>query len=283
MSPIIEVNNLSLQYAMKTPFQRNALQGISLTVDKGEFRAIIGSQGSGKSTLLQVLAGLLVGQGSVFVCGKDLRSKSTRADIWRKVGFIFQYPERQLFEDTVWNDVAYGPKNMGLAESAIHSRVKSALEQVNIAEEYYQLSPFKLSGGLQRRAAIAGVLSMQPEVLLLDEPTAGLDPRSKQQLMNLFYQYSREKKVTVLLVTHDMEEVAHRADRVTILDQGKVALEGAPKDIFRETEKIKALGLALPFAAELSQALHNRGANVSFTTTLREAQREVEKLLKKKA
>lgn len=281
MSPIIEINNLSLKYASNTSLQRSALRNVSLTINKGEFHVIIGSQGSGKSTLLQVMAGLLVGEGCVKVCGKDLNAKSNRTNIWRNVGLIFQYPERQLFEDTVWNDVAYGPKNLGLPENEVNRRVSLALKQVNLGEDHYQLSPFKLSGGQQRRASIAGVLAMEPEVLLLDEPTAGLDPKGKKQLMDLFEQLCREKKVTVILVTHDMEEVANRADRVTILSQGKVALKGTPKDIFSQAQQVKALGLSLPFAAELSQTLLDKGLAVRFTTTLDQVQKEVETILKK--
>lgn len=281
MSPIVEMSNLSIQYTANTSSQRSALHNVSLTIDKGTFHVIIGSQGSGKSTLLQVIAGLLVGAGSVKVCGKDLSSKSNRTNIWRNVGLIFQYPERQLFEDTVWNDVAYGPKNLGLPEHEVNRRVSMALKQVDLGEGYYKLSPFKLSGGQQRRASIAGVLAMEPEVLLLDEPTAGLDPKGRKQLMDLFEQLCREQKVTVILVTHDMEEVANRADRVTILSQGKIALEGTPKEIFRQAEQLKALGLALPFAAGLSQSLLAKGLGVRFTTTIDQVQKEVEKLLKK--
>ncbi|SHE80234.1 energy-coupling factor transport system ATP-binding protein [Desulforamulus putei DSM 12395] len=283
MPGIIDIKNLYVSYAPGTPIQRHALRGISMAVEKGEYRAIIGPQGSGKSTLLQVMAGLIEAEGRVSVCGKDLRHKKNRDGLWRQVGIIFQYPERQLFEDTVFNDIAYGPRNMGLSEDEVRRRVKAALEAVNLDEEVYCLSPFKLSGGQKRRAAIAGILAMEPEVLLLDEPTAGLDPRGKRQLMDLFSNLCRKKQVTLVLVTHDMEEVAHRADTVTVLYRGRIAMGGTPKEIFARCKELESIGLFVPFAAQLATSLQAKGLPVRNMTTLPEAEQEVARLLKGRA
>ncbi|AQS57994.1 energy-coupling factor transporter ATPase [Desulforamulus ferrireducens] len=283
MSKIIEVENLQLTYAPKTAMQRQALQNINLTVERGEFRAIIGPQGSGKSTLLQVLAGLEEGVGRVVVDGLDLSLKKNRNLLWQRVGIIFQQPERQLFEDNLYNDVAFGPKNMGLPAEEIERRVKKALQKVNLGEEYHHLSPFKLSGGQQRRAAIAGILAMEPKILLLDEPTAGLDPRGRQEIMDLFSHLCSNQGLTIILVTHDMEEVAQRADKVTVLNKGKVFMEGKPKEIFARGSELAEIGLSVPFAAALASALRERGLNVANLTTLAEAEREVARILKGRA
>ncbi|AEG58626.1 energy-coupling factor transporter ATPase [Desulforamulus ruminis] len=280
MREVITIKNLEVTYAPETPFEQRALQNINITVQAGEFRAIIGPQGSGKSTLLQVMAGLIPGRGTIRVCDEDLTCKKTRAGLWRKAGVVFQSPERQLFEDTVFNDVAYGPVNLGLPQEEVEQRVKRALEMVKLEEQYHRVSPFALSGGQQRRAAIAGILALQPEVLLLDEPTAGLDPRGRRQLMDLFSELCREHGTTVVLVTHDMEEVAHRAHRVTVLHQGKMALEGSPRDVFARRQELQELGLTAPFAAELAGALKQRELPVrGDIITLPEAEEEVEKLL----
>lgn len=282
MSKIIEVENLQLTYAAKTPLQRQALQNIRLTVERGEFRAVIGPQGSGKSTLLQVLAGLEVGVGKVVVDGLDLSLKRNRSLLWHKVGIIFQQPERQLFEDNLYNDVAYGPRNLGLTDLEIEQRVKNALKKVRLGEEYHHLSPFKLSGGQQRRAAIAGILAMEPKILLLDEPTAGLDPKGRQEIMNLFSDLCKQG-VTTILVTHDMEEVAHRADKVTVLNKGKVFMEGSPKEIFARGGELAEIGLTVPFASELANSLRQRGFSVANLTTLAEAEWEVARILRGKS
>lgn len=283
MSKIIEVENLQLTYAPKTAMQRQALQNINLTVERGEFRAIIGPQGSGKSTLLQVLAGLEEGVGRVVVDGLDLSLKKNRNLLWQRVGIIFQQPERQLFEDNLYNDVAFGPKNMGLPAEEIERRVKKALQKVKLGEEFYHLSPFKLSGGQQRRAAIAGILAMEPKILLLDEPTAGLDPRGRQEIMDLFSHLCSNQGLTIILVTHDMEEVAQRADKVTVLNKGKVFMEGKPKEIFARGSELAEIGLSVPFADALASTLRERGLNVANLTTLAEAEREVARILKGRA
>lgn len=279
MSQIIEINNLNVTYAEKSPLQREALKGITLSVKKGEFRAIIGPQGSGKSTLLQVIAGLIPGQGEVTVCGEDLNIKKNRLNIWRKLGIIFQYPERQLFEDTIYNDIAYGPKNLGLAEEEVSARVNEALEKVNLDQELAQISPFKLSGGQQRRAAIAGTLAMRPQVLLLDEPTAGLDPRGKNQLMDLFSDLCKKEGATVVLVTHDMEEVALRADYVTVMCSGQIAMEGTPVEIFDCRKELKNIGLDVPFTSCLEGHLREQGLKVNRMITISDAERELQRII----
>ncbi|WP_459906985.1 energy-coupling factor transporter ATPase [Desulfotomaculum defluvii] len=280
MSPIIEINKFNVTYAPKTPMERQALCDVSLSVLEGEFRAIIGSQGSGKSTLLQAMAGLIAGTGKISIAGIDLADKKNRTHLWRQVGIVFQYPEKQLFEDTVWNDVAYGPQNLGLDQTEVDRRVKAALDKVRLEEEYFQISPFKLSGGQQRRVAIAGILAMEPKILLLDEPTASLDPRGRKQLMNMFSNLCRKERITIVLVTHDMEEVAHRADRVTVLQRGKVVMEGTPKEVFCQGEKLEAMGLGVPFATELATSLRAKGLSSKEMTTLKEAEQEVGKILK---
>lgn len=280
MSPIIEIKGLEVVYAPKSPMQRQALRDLNFSVAEGEFRAIIGSQGSGKSTLLQVMAGLIAGKGTVKIAGLDLAIKKNRAQLWRQVGVVFQYPEKQLFEDTVWHDVAYGPQNLGLDQNEVNRRVKRALDRVKLEQEYFKLSPFKLSGGQQRRVAIAGILAMEPKILLLDEPTAGLDPRGRQQLMSMFSNLCRKEKVTIVLVTHDMEGVACRADSVSVLQQGQVAMEGTPKEVFYQKEKLEALGLGVPFASELAASLKGKGVSVKEMTTLNEAERQVARLLR---
>lgn len=281
MREAIKIENLAVTYAPKTTFERQALLGINLRIEPGEFRAVIGPQGSGKSTLLQVMAGLVTGGGRVTICGENLTAKKARMNLWRKVGVIFQSPERQLFEDTVYNDVAYGPRNLGLSPEEVDRRVKDALEKVKLGEQYHPVSPFTLSGGQQRRAAIAGILAMQPEILLLDEPTAGLDPRGRRELMDMFSELCRNQGITVVLVTHDMEEVAHRAHRVTVLHQGQIAMEGTPKEVFTRGRELKKIGLSSPFATELAEALQENGLPVEDNViTLQEAEREVEKILK---
>lgn len=282
MPEVINITKLNVIYAPKTPLERHALKNINLSIKEGEYRALIGPQGSGKSTLLQVMAGLIPGEGKVIITGQDMADKKNRVHLWRKVGVIFQYPERQLFEDTVFNDVAFGPANMGFSEEETKRRVFEALSSVGLDQQYHQVSPYKLSGGQQRRAAIAGILAMEPEILLLDEPTAGLDPRGQQQLMNLFSDLCKKHKITIVLVTHDMEEVAHRADRVTILKQGEVYLEGIPSEIFSQTRGIENIGLAVPFANELSAALREKGFAVKENiTTLQEIEKEIHRLLVK--
>ncbi|OPZ71707.1 MAG: Energy-coupling factor transporter ATP-binding protein EcfA2 [Firmicutes bacterium ADurb.Bin456] len=264
MSPIIRVENLTHIYSAGTPFEITALAGISLKIKRGEFYAIVGATGSGKSTLVQHFNGLLTpASGKVWACGVDIADKKARRGLWRQVGLVFQHPEQQFFEETVFEDVAFGPRNMGLAKDEVRRRVIWALQEVGLDPELAERqSPFQLSGGNMRRAAIAGVLALKPEVLVLDEPTAGLDPRGRRQLLDRIDSYRREHHGTIVLVTHSMEEVAARAQRVAVLHRGRLALLGTPQEVFTRDEELRTLGLDIPVPAELMRQLRKAGIPV---------------------
>ena len=244
MAPILEVRNLSHTYSKGTPFEHIALQDISFAVEPGEFIGIIGHTGSGKSTLMQHLNGLLKPTfGSVMLCGKDLWSdkKFTRQSRFR-VGLVFQYPEYQLFEETVYKDIAFGPKNMGLKAEEIDRRVREAAGFVGLTEQQLEVSPFDLSGGQKRRVAIAGVIAMEPEVLILDEPTAGLDPEGREEILSNIEAYRKAKNATIMMVSHSMNDVARLTDRLLVLNRGQLAMDGTPAEVFDnpKSEKTKA-------------------------------------------
>ncbi|NLJ76951.1 MAG: energy-coupling factor transporter ATPase [Peptococcaceae bacterium] len=264
MSAIIEIDRLTHIYSPGTPFQIAALDSISLDVKKGVFLAIIGSTGSGKSTLIRHFNGLLQPtSGRVRVCGIDIADKKQRRNLWRSVGLVFQQPEQQLFEETVLADVSFGPRNMGLAEAEVMERAHEALQLVGISpQEAAHMSPFHLSGGMRRKAAIAGVLALKPQVLILDEPTAGLDPQGKQQLMRHVEDFRRREDATIILVTHDMEEVALLAEQVAVLNQGRLVMVGPPREIFSRVDDLMAFGLDLPAAARLMHQLRLLGKHV---------------------
>lgn len=264
MSAIIEIDRLTHIYSPGTPFQIAALDSISLDIKKGVFLAIIGSTGSGKSTLIRHFNGLLrPTSGKVRVCGIDTADKKQRRNLWRSVGLVFQQPEQQLFEETVLADVAFGPRNMGLAEAEVKERAHEALRLVGInPQEAARMSPFHLSGGMRRKAAIAGVLALKPQVLILDEPTAGLDPQGKQQLMQHVENFRRREDATIILVTHDMEEVALLAEQVAVLNQGRLVMVGPPREIFSRVEELMAIGLDLPAAARLMHQLRLLGKRI---------------------
>ena len=282
MSPIIRVENLTHIYSAGTPFEVAPLDKISLEIKKGEFYAIVGATGSGKSTLVQHFNGLLTpATGRVWACGVDIADKKARRGLWRKVGLVFQHPEQQFFEETVFEDVAFGPRNMGLSKDEVRKRVIWALKQVGLDPELAERqSPFQLSGGNMRRAAIAGVLALKPEVLVLDEPTAGLDPRGRRQLLDHIENYRREHHSTIVLVTHNMEEVAARAQRVAVLHEGRLALQGTPREIFKRAGELRAMGLDIPVPAELMRQL--RGAGIPVRTgvlTNNEAEEEIARVI----
>lgn len=285
MSTIIQVENLTHIYSPGTPFQVASLDDISLEIKKGEFFAVVGATGSGKSTLIQHFNGLLMPTGgNVWVCGVDVSDKKLRRKLWRKVGLVFQQPEQQLFEETVFDDVAFGPRNMGLDRSEVRKRVNESLLLVGLdPDQVGGLPPFRLSGGMRRRAAIAGVLALRPEVLVLDEPTAGLDPQGRRQLMDRVENYRRERGTTVVLVTHSMEEVGLRAGRMAVLHKGRLAMEGSPREVFNRVEELRAIGLDVPPAAKLLHALRAAGkkVNTNVLTNL-EAEEEIAKLLREK-
>ena len=258
---LIKTENLSHTYSVGTPFERVAVHDINFSLERGEYVGIIGSTGSGKSTLIQHLNGLLKPtSGLVFYDGKDIReSKKHTRDIRFKVGLVFQYPEYQLFESTVFDDIAFGPKNMGLSEDEIKERVYEAAGFVGLGELLLDKSPFGLSGGEKRRAAIAGVIAMRPEVLILDEPTAGLDPQGQSEIIRNIMNYKSSHNAAVVLVTHNMEEIARNVDRIVLLDNGRIKSCGTPSEIFAEAVQLHELGLAAPKAATIATRLISLG------------------------
>ena len=264
MTPILEIQKLSHIYSPDTPFEHAALSNVDLTISRGEFVGLIGHTGSGKSTLVQHMNGLLKPtSGHVLFDGRDIWEdpKFTR-QIRFRVGLVFQYPEYQLFEETVYADIAFGPKNMGLSKDEIDARVRRAAGFVGISEAELAKSPFDLSGGQKRRAAIAGVIAMEPDVLILDEPTAGLDPAGRESILKNIRDYQAAQQAAVVMVSHSMDDVAALAERVIVMNHGKVAMDGAPREIFSRGEELRAIGLDVPQAVELAQKLREKGFDV---------------------
>lgn len=261
MKAIMEVEHLTHTYSAGTPFEKAAVRDVSFSVRSGEFLGIIGHTGSGKSTLIQHLNGLLKPtEGRVLLNGQDIWEKPKEIRKVRfSVGLVFQYPEYQLFEETVAADVAFGPKNMGLDRAEVDIRVKEALGFVGIDESYLDKSPFELSGGEKRRVAIAGVLAMDPKVLILDEPTAGLDPAGRASLLERIRAYHEQKHNAVVMVSHSMDEIARYADRVLVMKDAGVLMSGTPKEVFSRVEELEGAGLAAPESARIADALRRRG------------------------
>jgi len=261
---LIRTENLSHTYSTGTPFERVAVHGIDFTAEKGEYIGIIGATGSGKSTFVQHLNGLLKpSTGNVFYDGVDIHeSKKHTRDIRFKVGLVFQYPEYQLFETTVYEDIAFGPKNMGLGDEEIRERVLEAAGFVGLGESFLEKSPFGLSGGEKRRAAIAGVIAMRPEVLILDEPTAGLDPQGQSEIIQNIMSYKASHNATVLLVTHNMEEIARNVDRIVLLNKGSVVMDSVPAEVFSDSARLRELGLAAPKASMIATRLRELGLDL---------------------
>lgn len=260
----ITVKNLSYTYMPGTPFEHQALKNVSFEIADGEFVGIIGHTGSGKSTLIQVISGLLDGaEGQVLINGVDyMAKKADRKQLRRTLGVVFQYPEYQLFEETVEKDVAYGPRKMGVPESELAGRVRVALEHVGIDYELYKdKSPFSLSGGQKRKIAIAGVLAMEPSILILDEPIAGLDPMGRENFMQLARDLN-ETGITILMISHNMDNLAEYAGRVLAMNGGELYLNGTPREVFAQEEKLVAAGLDLPEAAKLAGQLRERGMDI---------------------
>ena len=265
----IEVSNLTHIYSPGQPEEQTALDGISFTVEDGSFVGIIGHTGSGKSTLVQHLNGILrPTRGKIYVDGEDITQKNVSlTDIRKKVGLVFQYPEYQLFEETVAKDVAFGPKNLGLPEQQIDMRVRNAIELVGLDyEEIKDVSPFELSGGQKRRVAIAGVIAMQPGVLILDEPTAGLDPKSHDDILKMIDEMRASQQMTTILVSHNMDDVAKMADKVLVIDEGRLAMEGTPQEVFSKGEELTALGLDLPAVTHILLKLKENGIDAGTDT-----------------
>lgn len=264
MKPVIKTEGLTHIYGAGTPFERRALDSIDLELCEGEFVGLIGHTGSGKSTLIQHLNGLLKpSSGRVLLDGKDIWEKdSDIRQVRFKVGLVFQYPEYQLFEETVAKDIAFGPRNMGLAEEEIDERVREAAAFVGIDEESLEKSPFELSGGQKRRVAIAGVIAMRPEVLILDEPTAGLDPRGRNEILGRIQEYHRATNAVVVLVTHSMEEAARYADRIIVLDDNGIHCSGTPAEVFARAGELEEIGLDIPMVTKVFRELKKRGVAV---------------------
>ena len=260
----IRTEGLTHVYSAGTPFEQTAIEDVSLTIPAGQLAAVIGHTGSGKSTFIQHLDALLQPTGGrVLLDGEDInRDKYARRDVKWKVGLVFQYPEYQLFEETVWRDIAFGPRNMKLPEGEIDERVREAARFTGVDEALFERSPLELSGGQKRRIAIAGVIAMRPEVLILDEPTAGLDPAGCVQLLGNIRRYREESGSTVLLVSHSMDEVAQLAERIIVFDRGHVALDGTPAEVFAQAGRLTEIGLNVPRAAEIAVALRRRGLAV---------------------
>lgn len=264
MTPVIELQNVSHVYSAGTPFEHAALQDVSLRIEPGEFVGLIGHTGSGKSTLIQHMNGLLKPTGGkVLFGGRDIWEdvKFTRQTRF-KVGLVFQYPEYQLFEETVYKDIAFGPKNMGLSDDEIRERVYRAAGFVGIEKENMEKSPFDLSGGQKRRVAIAGVIAMEPDVLILDEPTAGLDPVGRQSILQNIRDYQRAQHAAVIMVSHSMEEIASNVGRLIVMDHGSVAMTGSPEEVFSHAQQLVELGLNVPRVTQVFLQLQKLGAPV---------------------
>ena len=266
------------------PFEYKALDGISVEIHDGEFVGLIGHTGSGKSTLIQHLNGLLKPtSGTIEVNGIKIEHKSKQLkELRQKVGLVFQYPEHQLFEDTVYLDIAFGPKNLGCSPSEIELRVKEAMELVGLDyESIKDRSPFELSGGQRRRVAIAGVLAMKPEILVLDEPTAGLDPRGRDEILGRIAELHRKYNLTTILVSHSMEDIAKLVDRIIVMNKGKIALDGTPEEVFRHAQQLSEMGLAVPNIAHLIKKLREAGLDVPDNIfTVERAKEEILRVLR---
>ena len=257
----IRVEDLSHVYSAGTPFEKAAIEHINITIPQGQLVGLIGHTGSGKSTFIQHLNGLLApSSGKIYVDGKDINTdKYTRRDVKWQVGLVFQYPEYQLFEETVYKDIAFGPKNMKLSEAEVDERVREAAGFVGVDEELFEKSPLELSGGQKRRIAIAGVIAMRPGVLILDEPTAGLDPAGCRQILENICTYREKTGSTVIIVSHNMDDAARLADRIVVFDHGSIVMDGTPEQVFSKPEELSAIGLSIPHAAALAVALRKQG------------------------
>lgn len=258
---ILETKELTYEYGAGTPFSKTALKQVSISVRQGEFLGVIGHTGSGKSTLIQLLNGLLKPtSGQVLLDGKDIWAEPKKIrDVRFRVGMVFQYPEYQLFEETVLKDIMFGPKNMGLSDEQAKERAMEAAHFTGLREELLEKSPFELSGGEKRRAAIAGVIAMDPDVLILDEPTAGLDPRGRDVLLSQISQYHRERHNTVLLVSHSMEDIGRTADRLLVMNRGNAAMLDETRAVFSQGEKLESMGLRIPQITKIMQELKEMG------------------------
>lgn len=281
---LIEIKNLTHIYSEGLPFEKKAIDDINLKIEENEFIGLIGHTGSGKSTFIQHLNGLLKpSNGEIIVDGMKVdKSSSNLTELRKKIGLVFQYPEYQLFEETIERDIAFGPGNLDLSEEEVLRRVRSSMDSVGLDYETYKdKSPFELSGGLKRRVAIAGVLAMEPKVLILDEPTAGLDPRGRDEILSEIKSIHEKRKITVILVSHSMEDVAKIAERIIVMDRGKVFLDSNPREIFRNEDKLLSVGLGIPQITSLMRALKKKGLDINEDSiTVEEAKESLIKYLR---
>lgn len=263
---IIDIKNVNYIYNPGTPFEKKALSNINIQIDEGEFIGLIGHTGSGKSTLVQHLNGLLKPtSGDVIVDGINTSKKDVSLrEIRQKVGLVFQYPEHQLFEETIYADIAFGPKNLGLKDNEVDMRVKSAMENVGLDfESLKDRSPFELSGGQKRRAAIAGVIAMKPKLLILDEPTAGLDPAGRDEILGGIRKLYEKEKMTIVLVSHSMEDIAKLANRILVMDKGELVMDDSPKEVFKRAPELEEIGLGVPQITNFMRELKSKGYDVN--------------------
>ena len=273
MAPILEVKDLTHIYSAGTPFEHKALDHVSFSVERGEFIGIIGHTGSGKSTLIQHLNGLLQPTGGeVLLDGKSIwADKATTRQARFRVGLVFQYPEYQLFEETVYKDIAFGPKNMGLSAEEVDRRVREAAGFVGLTEANLAASPFELSGGQKRRVAIAGVIAMEPEILILDEPTAGLDPAGREEILGNIESYRKAKNATIMMVSHSMSDVARLTERLLVMNGSRLAMDGTPREVFLRAGELADMGLDIPEVTRVFLKLKQMGLNVEPVYTLDQA------------
>ena len=273
MTPFIQINDLTHIYSSGTPFEHTALDHVSFSMERGEFIGVIGHTGSGKSTLMQHMNGLLKPtSGQILFDGVDLwKDKATTRQARFRVGLVFQYPEYQLFEETVYRDIAFGPKNMKLSEAEIDRRVHEAAEFVGLTAEQLQSSPFDLSGGQKRRVAIAGVIAMEPELLILDEPTAGLDPSGREEILQNIEHYRKAKNATIMMVSHSMNDVARLTDRLIVMDHGRLAMDGNPMEVFLRAQELSDMGLDIPELTRLFLKLQSMGLPLEPVYTMEQA------------
>ena len=281
----MKLKKVSYVYSEGDAFEKKALDEISLEIPDGQFIGIIGHTGSGKSTLFQHLNGLLrATSGAIYYDGENIYQEGYDMRTLRsKVGLVFQYPEHQLFEVDVFSDVCFGPKNLGLSKEEVEERAKKALTQVGLDESYYKKSPFELSGGQKRRVAIAGILAMHPQVLILDEPTAGLDPKGRDEILDQVALLQKERKITVILVSHSMEDVARYVDRIIVVNDGKILFDDTPKQVFQHYKELESVGLAAPQVTYVVKALKEKGWDIDTTaTTVEEAKEAILLAIKKR-
>lgn len=286
---IMKIENLNYIYNENTPFEKKALDNINLEINQGEFIGLIGHTGSGKSTLVQHLNGLVKPtSGRIIIDGVDItEKKSNLKEIRQKVGLVFQYPEHQLFEETIYKDIAFGPKNLGLSKEEVEERVKESMEQVGMDfETLKDRSPFELSGGQKRRVAIAGVIAMHPKILVLDEPTAGLDPRGRDEVLGEILKIYKKRNITVILVSHNMEDIAKLVNRILVMDKGKLAMDNTPLEIFKRSDELKKIGLGIPQITEFMKRFYEKQKktkkidNTDIVLTVEEAKEKILEILR---